>query len=235
MLQAIELSKHYGDHVALDCLNLTVDPGELFCLLGGNGAGKSTTIKLFMDFVSATSGSALVNGIDVAKQPSLARSHLAYIPEIVNLYPYLTGLENLKFFTELTGREFSRDELELLLAQVTLPMDAIRKPVRSYSKGMRQKVGIAIAIAKQAKALLLDEPTSGLDPAAANQFSEILLQLRSQGMAILMATHDLFRARDLADRIGVMAEGSMVEVVSGNEVSHQELEELYLRVFHAAR
>jgi len=233
MLQAIELTKQYGDQIALNQLNLNVASGELFCLLGGNGAGKSTTIKLFMNLISPTSGMALVNGIDVAQQPELARSHLAYIPEIVNLYPYLSGLENLEFFTSLTGQVVAREELVSILKQVTLPDQAINNPVRSYSKGMRQKVGIAIAIAKGAKALLLDEPTSGLDPAAANQFSEILIRLRGEGLAILMATHDLFRAREIGDRIGLMAKGSLVEVVSGLEISHHELEQVYLQVFHA--
>ena len=233
MLQAIELTKQYGDQIALNQLNLNVASGELFCLLGGNGAGKSTTIRLFMNLISPTSGMALVNGIDVTREPELARSHLAYIPEIVNLYPYLSGLENLEFFTSLTGHVVAREKLVSILKQVTLPDQAINNPVGSYSKGMRQKVGIAIAIAKGSKALLLDEPTSGLDPAAANQFSEILIQLRAEGLAILMATHDLFRARELGDRIGVMAKGSLVEVVSGGEVSHEELEQLYLQVFHA--
>ncbi len=167
MLVATDLSKRYNDVTALDSLNLTVQPGEVFCLLGANGAGKTTTINLFLNFIDPTSGTAAINGLDVTKAPLETKKYVAYIPETVMLYRNLTGIENLEYFAALAGRpDYLRAELLNFFKRVGLPDDAPDRRVGTYSKGMRQKVGIAIALAKGAKALLLDEPTSGLDPKA---------------------------------------------------------------------
>ena len=129
--------------------------------------------------------------------PLETKKRLAYIPEQVMLYRNLTGLENLRFFSRLAGSAADTDhELLAILAQVGLTEEQARRRVATYSKGMRQKIGIAITIAKRAEALLLDEPTSGLDPKAANDFSVLLDRPRTRGVAILMATHDLFRAKE---------------------------------------
>ena len=233
MLEAVELQKKYGDHEALKGLNLTINSGDIYCLLGANGAGKTTTINLFLNFIDPTGGTAKVNGIDVAENPLETKKHLAYIPEQVMLYPSLTGMENIEYFARLGGHgEYTEEDLRRFLVRCGLQEEAADRPIGTYSKGMRQKVGVAIALAKQAKALLLDEPTSGLDPKASNEFSELLKQLQAEGAAILMATHDLFRAKETGTRIGIMREGNLIRELSTDEVSHADVERIYLEHMH---
>jgi ABC-2 type transport system ATP-binding protein len=215
--------------MALDALNLTVAPGEIFCLLGQNGAGKTTTINLFLGFLQPTSGQALINGLNVAEHPQETKQFLAYLPETVMLYANLTGLENLDFFASLAGFTLSRDELRSLLSRAGLQAEAHTRRLASYSKGMRQKVGIAIALAKQAKVLLLDEPTSGLDPKASNEFSDLLTQLSADGTAILMATHDIFRSKEVGTHIGIMRAGHLVETLPAADLTANEIEAIYLQ------
>jgi len=233
MLEAINLTKRYNGVVALDSLTLKVEPGEVFCLLGANGAGKTTTINLFLNFVEPTTGSARINGIDVVQQPLETKKHVAYIPETVMLYRNLTGLENLEYFAALAGRpDYTRDQLLGFFREVGLADDAADRRVGTYSKGMRQKVGIAIAIAKGARSLLLDEPTSGLDPKASNEFSDLLKRMSDSGVAVLMATHDLFRAKESGTRVGIMKHGKLVAVHGTDEFGHADLEKLYLQYMH---
>jgi ABC-2 type transport system ATP-binding protein len=229
MLEATNLSKHYNGTVALDSLNLKVDPGEVFCLLGANGAGKTTTINLFLNFIEPSSGVARIKGIDVTKQSRETKKLLAYIPEQVMLYKNLSGLENIRYFSALAGLDrYTEPELRFFLLQVGLPENAINKRLSGYSKGMRQKVGIALALAKQAEVLLLDEPTSGLDPQASNEFSEQLKKLSAKGVAVLMTTHDLFRAKESGTRVGIMKHGRLKAELSTEEVGHVDLEKIYL-------
>ncbi len=233
MIQAIDLCKSFGAGLAVDHLTLAIQPGEVFCLLGANGAGKTTTINLFLNFIAPTSGQALIGGLNVVDHSVETKKRLAYIPEQVTLYRNLTGLENLRFFSRLAQAAMdSDDELLAILAQVGLTAEQSRRRVNTYSKGMRQKVGIAITIAKGATALLLDEPTSGLDPKAANDFSLLLSDLSSRGVAILMATHDLFRAKESGTRVGIMKHGRMVESLDTKQLGHSDLEQIYLRHMH---
>jgi len=229
MLEAKNLTKKYGNHTALNSLNLRIQPGEIFALLGQNGAGKTTTINLFLGFIEPTEGTASIDGISVSENPQEIKKHLAYIPETVMLYPNLTGIENLHYFSSLAGFEYTKAELGELLATAGLQSQAFDQRLAGYSKGMRQKVGIAIAVAKKAKVLLLDEPTSGLDPKASNEFSGIIKTLSANGTAILMATHDIFRAKEVASRIGIMKEGTLHAVIDAGSISANELESLYLK------
>ena len=229
MLIAENLSKTYGDYKALNNLNLKLNKGEIFALLGQNGAGKSTTINIFLGFVKPTEGAAKINGISVVDHLEETKKFIAYIPETVLLYPNLTGVENLKFFSSLAGFDYDNEALTNFLSKAGLQADAHHNRLGGYSKGMRQKVGIAIAIAKKAKVLLLDEPTSGLDPKASNEFSEILKELASEGTTIFMATHDIFRAKEVADRIGIMKRGNLISEINADEISANELEKLYLQ------
>jgi len=229
MLKTINLHKKYNDFTALKSLNLEIQEGEIFALLGQNGAGKSTTINILLGLIQSTSGDAFINNISVKKEPQKIKKHLAYIPETVLLYPNLTGIENLDFFSKIAGFNYSKNELSGLLQRTGLQEVAHDKLLEGYSKGMRQKVGIAIALAKDAKVLLLDEPTSGLDPIATAEFTEIIRELGKEGRTILMATHDIFNAASVATNIGIMRQGELVQNVPSKAFSAEELQELYLK------
>jgi ABC-2 type transport system ATP-binding protein len=229
MLRTERLSLDFGTTRALQEVSLSVAPGEIYCLLGANGAGKTTLINVFLNFLAPTAGRACVGDIDVAREPVAAKRLLAYIPEQVMLYGALTGQENLRYFAALaTGREPTLLEAGTWLAHVGLDATAAQRRVSTYSKGMRQKVGIAIALAKEARALLLDEPTSGLDPKSAAEFSQLLRSARDRGVAILTTTHDLFHAKQTGQRIGIMRSGRLVDEVAAAALSHTDLEALYL-------
>lgn len=229
MLKTFDLTKKYQDTVALAALDLTVEAGEIYCLLGANGAGKTTTINLLLNFIEPTAGKALIKGLNVAENPLETKKFIAYIPEQVNLYKNLSGLENLEYFTSLAGKtDYTKADLRGFLIDAGLQTEAIDKRVAAYSKGMRQKVGIALATAKKAEVLLLDEPTSGLDPQASNEFSRLLTKLSGEGVAILMATHDLFRAKETGTRIGIMKHGKLVSEMTTDEIGHADLEKIYL-------
>jgi len=230
ILEARQLSKRFGAAVALDALDLSVHAGEIVCLLGANGAGKTTTLNLFLGFLQPDGGSACVLGQPVAGNPAAARASLGYVAEIVSLYPRLTGAENLAFFHELCGKPpLVQERRDALLAALDFPLHAIDRPVGTYSKGMRQKLGLAIAVAKEAHAILLDEPLSGLDPKAANDLVVVLRKLADTGVAMLVSTHDIFRAKELADCICIMAHGRLLEKIQPDALSAMDLEQLYLR------
>lgn len=209
MLEAIDLTKRYEDgHLALDALNLRIEPGEIFFLLGANGAGKSTTLNLFLDFIRPTSGRALVNGVEVRSKPAEIRRHIAYVSENVMLYGDFTARENLEFFTRLTGKRLDRRDYYQAMRRVGLPEESFERKLKTFSKGMLQKVEIAALLLKDADNIVMDEPTSGLDPRSTAELMQLLHHLRLEGKSILICTHDLFRARD--------------------EFLHDDLERIYL-------
>lgn len=236
MLEAIGLTKDFGTHRALDTLDLRVDQGEIVCLLGANGAGKTTTINLFLGFLEPSAGEARVDGVDVRADPVGTKRKLLYIPEQIALFGELTGVENLAYFAALSGvAERSASFLRQCLGQAGLPEAAMDRRASGYSKGMRQKVGVALAIAKQARALLLDEPTSGLDPQASAEFHALIVRQRDAGAAVLMVTHDLFRAREVGSRIGLMRDGGLRRIINAVEITASELEQLYLEEMGSAK
>ena len=226
MIKLNDISKSFKNKKALDKLSLEVSSGEIYGLLGANGAGKSTTLNLLLGFLSPDSGSIEI--IDSTNNKTITNNEIGYIPENVNLYPYLSGLENLDYFCRIAGIKFNSSELKSLLNECGLEHDAYNKPTSDYSKGMRQKVGIAIALAKNAKIYLLDEPASGLDPMASNELSEILKKLSSKGATILLASHDLFRVRETCDKIGILKQGSLIKEMFSKDVTSNELENIYL-------
>jgi ABC-2 type transport system ATP-binding protein len=229
-LESIGLCKRYEDGVlALDHVSFAVHPGQIYAMLGANGAGKTTTINIFLNLIEPTEGEARVAGIATHRDPLEAKAHLAYVSENVMLYGNFTAIQNLEFFARLGGkRNYSRQDLHDILQRVGLSADAHHKKVRGFSKGMRQKCGIAIAILKDASAILLDEPTSGLDPKAGWEFSRLLESLKQEGKAILMSTHDIFRAKEIADTIAIMKEGRLVMEKPASELAHLDLEKLYM-------
>jgi ABC-2 type transport system ATP-binding protein len=246
IMKAEALSKSYGDNLALDRLDLEVAAGEVFCMLGANGAGKTTTVSLFLNFIQPSSGRCSIKGLDVQQNPVETKKFLAYIPETVMLYPNMSGFENLEYFVTLArlqnplsgganAGKATEQELLAALERAGLPPAAVHRPVGGYSKGMRQKVGIALAIAKQAELLILDEPTSGLDPQASNEFGILLEQLSQAGTAIFMVTHDIFRAKETGTRIGMMKKGKLVELLDAKSIDHSSLESLYLKHMSESR
>lgn len=236
MLEAVDLTKRYEDGLlALDHLNLVVHEGELFCLLGANGAGKTTTINLILNFLEPTEGRVLVDGVDVAVAPLEAKRRLAFVSENVMLYENFTARQNLEFFAKLGGKPaVTREECRVVLRRVGLQEEAFERRLSTFSKGMRQKLGIAIAIVKDARNIVLDEPTSGLDPKAGAEFMALLHALRAEGRAIFMSTHDIFRARESADRVGIMKEGRLLAVRTREELGREDLHRLYLEAMEAA-
>jgi ABC-2 type transport system ATP-binding protein len=230
MLEADGLTKRYEDgNLALDHVSFTVHPGQVYAMLGGNGAGKTTTINLFLNFIEPTEGEARVDGIVTHKEPLKAKARLAYVSENVMLYPNFTAMQNLDFFARLGGnRGYSKDDYRQVLLRVGLQEEAHNRRLKGYSKGMRQKCGIAIAILKNAPGILLDEPTSGLDPKAAFEFIHLLESLREEGKAILMSTHDIFRAKEVADVVGIMNEGRLVMQRTHDDLAGEDLEKLYV-------
>ena len=231
MLEAIDLTKRYEDgELALDGLTFKVEPGEIFCMFGANGAGKTTAINLFLNFIPATSGTALIEGIDVAKDPLKAKRHVSFVSENVMLYGNFTAVQNLDYFSRLAGkRTLKKKDYAEVLDRVGLQKEAFDRRVKNFSKGMRQKLGIAIALVKDAPNVLLDEPTSGLDPQSGREFLEILVQMRDTGKSVFMSTHDIFRAKLIADRIGFMRRGRLVMMKTAMELAHEDLTDLYIQ------
>ena len=222
------ITKRFGRFEAVKDLSIQIKEGEIYGLLGSNGAGKSTTINILLGFLEPDKGEAFIDGINVAANVDSARKKIGYISENVNLYPYLTGIENLNYFCKIAGEDYNDEALSKILNDCGLDSDAINKKVGSYSKGMRQKVGIAIAFAKKAKVLLLDEPASGLDPLASTELSSTLKSLAKKGAAVLMASHDIFRIRETCDRIGILKNGSLIDQMDTSKVTTNELEKIYI-------
>ena len=220
--------KSFKNLKAVDNLSLEIKEGEIYGLLGSNGAGKSTTLNILLGFLTPDSGTALINGVDTTDNSDEARKQIGYIPENVSLYPYLTGVENLDYFCKLNDKNHSPEKLEEFLDKCGLDSEFHNMRTETYSKGMRQKVGIAIALAKEASVYILDEPASGLDPLASNELSALLRKLASNGAGNLMASHDIFRIRETCNRIGIIKNGELLKEMDTSDVSTNELENIYI-------
>jgi ABC-2 type transport system ATP-binding protein len=231
MIEISALSKRFGQHTAIASLELTIPPGEIYALLGPNGAGKSTTIACVLGFLKPDSGSVRLCGSALAPAEA-AVAHAAYIPENVVLYERLSAVEIVQLFASLHGMRLTRAGVEAILQRVGLLEKAWDAQAHTYSKGMRQRVGIAIALAKKAQVLVLDEPTSGLDPLAAREFADLLRALSAEGVAVLMATHDLFNAQAVAHRCGILKAGRLIGQWPTAQLAAGELEQHYLEALH---
>ena len=209
-LQADNLHILRSGKQVLSGVSFAVAAGEVYALLGGNGAGKSSTLLTFLGFIAPASGNVCVNAKDVNADIAAARKAIAYLPESASLYQHLNARENIDYFLQLAGTAASGNAIETALDQVALAQDARQQKLCDYSKGMRQKVAIALAILRNSDILLLDEPTSGLDPNAIDEFHQIICNLANSGKAILMVTHDVYGACQVSDKIGLLHNGNLV-------------------------
>ena len=224
-----DASLAYGAHCVLDGLSLSVAAGEIYALLGGNGAGKSTTLSALLGFVRVDGGSVRVGGADPAANPDAARRRIAYLPENVALYEHLSAVENADYLLALSGTPRSRGDITDALTAAGLQDRAFDQRLGGFSKGMRQKVAIAVALLREVPVLLLDEPTSGLDPRATADFNALLHAVRARGTAVLMVTHDLLSAADVADRIGFLERGRIVDEVAAEGEARFDVRALHDR------
>jgi ABC-2 type transport system ATP-binding protein len=207
-----DLTKRYGELTAVDRLNLEIKPGEIFGLLGPNGAGKTTTILMLLGLSEPTSGEVRVVGVDPTRNALDVKRKVGYVPDSVGFYGHLTGRENLEYTAALNGldRGAARERIGTLLAEVGLE-ERGDDPVRVYSRGMRQRLGIADALVKSPDVLILDEPTVGLDPRGADQVLELVERLaRERGVAIMLSSHLLGQVQAICSRIGIFVKGRMV-------------------------
>lgn len=209
-LQADSLHIIRSGKKALSGITFAVNAGEVYALLGGNGAGKSTTLLSFLGFFSPSSGNIRVNNKDVGSDIAAARKTIAYLPESASLYEHLNAHENIDYFLQLAGASVNKSDIDAALDRVLLATEARQRKLRDYSKGMLQKVAIALAILRDTEILLLDEPTSGLDPSAIDEFHQIVRNLADNGKAILMVTHDVYGACQVADKIGLLRNGTLM-------------------------
>ena len=229
MLKYESLCKTYpGDIKAVVDLNLEVAKGSVFVLLGANGAGKTTTIMMTLGFVEPTSGFVFVNDVNVQKNPIEAKRHMAFVSENVILYGNFNALQNIRFFCKLGGAAPSDEEIHAALDLVDLARPARTRRVKTYSKGMRQRAGLALAILKKTPLIVMDEPMSGLDPKGARDMLGTFLRLRDEGRTIFMTTHDIFRAKQMADVVGIMNSGRLAQTIARDDFDAIDLEEVYL-------
>jgi ABC-2 type transport system ATP-binding protein len=213
LVRGRHLRFHRGARCILDGIDLDLAPGEALALVGRNGAGKTTTMHLVLGFLTPHGGELEVCGHPMPARAREARGLLAHVPENVRLYPEFSARENLRYFLGLGGRDPGPREADGWLDRVGFPARALDDRLGTFSKGMRQKVGLAIAVAREARLILLDEPFSGLDPASARDLVHLLSELKSEGRGLLLNTHEILRTHPLLDRIAVLGGGKIQEVL----------------------
>lgn len=209
-LEAEALTVERSGQTVLTNLTFTITAGEVYALLGGNGAGKSTTLLAFLGLLEPASGLVKVRGKEVKRDKQAVRRLVSYLPEAAALYSHLSAYENLSYFLSLAKVKSGRAEIDASLDRVSLQAEVRGNRLSSYSKGMRQKVAIALALLRDTPILLLDEPTSGLDPIAIDEFNALVRSLAEEGRTVLMVTHDVYGACQVADRIGLLRKGAFV-------------------------
>lgn len=224
VIQTSGLTRKYGKFVAVDHLDLTVNQGEVFGLLGPNGAGKTTTILMLLGLTEPTSGSVRVLGMDPSRQPLKVKSKVGYLPDQVGFYDELTARENLTFIARLNGipGDQIKSRVDQALARMRLD-DVANKRVGTFSRGMRQRLGLADVLVKDPQIIIMDEPTSGLDPEASHEFLGLIRKLKEEGITILLSSHLLYQVQAVCDRVGLFHRGRMVLVGTVEELANRVL------------
>ncbi|MDP3088376.1 MAG: ABC transporter ATP-binding protein [Methylotenera sp.] len=232
LLSLSNVSFSYQDKTILNNTSLSLDAGEVIAILGSNGAGKSTLLKLILGQVplSNKSGEILLNGKTLSQSSIEDRNAVAYLPEQAAVYEHLTGFENVAYFLGLSlGKPASKEHIESALNKAGLQTSAWHQKCKHYSKGMSQKVMLALAIAKNSKLLLLDEPNSGLDPQATEELNNLLLSCKRWQMGVLVVTHDVLSALKFADRLYMLKQCQLnLLKINANNASLNDLQQLYL-------
>ena len=230
-----DLTKKYGNFTAVDHISLSICKGEIFGLLGPNGAGKSTTILMMLGLTEPTSGKVEICGIDSTTNPIEVKRKIGYLPEDLGFYDDMTGLENLIYTALLNG--FSRKEAEEkakeLMRRVGLA-EQVNKKTGKYSRGMRQRLGLADVLIKNPEIIILDEPTSGIDPAGIQEFIELIRWLsKEEGLTVLFSSHHLDQAQKVCDRVGLFSNGKILALIDMAELKEkkQELSDIYNHYF----
>jgi ABC-2 type transport system ATP-binding protein len=216
------LTKKYGDFTAVDHLSLSVKRGEIFGLLGPNGAGKTTTILMLLGLSEPTSGKVEVCGIDPTFQPLLVKEKVGYLPDEVGFYEHLSGIDNILYTAALNRIESSvaGEKARQLLEQVGLTQKAHEK-VYTYSRGMKQRLGLADILVKEPEVIILDEPTSGIDPEGVRELLTLIKQLsRERGMTVLLSSHHLYQVQQICDRVGLFVDGKLIAVGPIKELAY---------------
>ncbi|WP_041554006.1 ABC transporter ATP-binding protein [Oceanithermus profundus] len=218
------LSKRYGDLVAVDGLDLHVEQGEVFGLLGPNGSGKTTTILMLLGLTEPTSGRVRVLGHDPVREPLSVKRRVGYLPDTVGFYDDLSGRENLRYTAALNGMRGPGVDARIDEALDSMGLtDAADRPVRTYSRGMKQRLGLADVLLKEPQLVILDEPTLGLDPQAAHEFLGLIRALGDRGLTVLLSSHLLHQVQTVTDRVGLFRKGRMALVGSVPELARQVL------------
>ncbi|ELY52395.1 ABC transporter ATP-binding protein [Natronolimnohabitans innermongolicus] len=228
-IDATSLTKRFGDEVALEGLDLVVEEGEVFGFLGPNGAGKSTTINLLLDFMRPTAGSASVLGLDARADSEVIRSRIGVLAEGIDLYDRLTGRRHLELAIDWADGEETPAEL---LERVGLSVEDAERPVGGYSKGMTQRLALAMALAGDPELLILDEPASGLDPNGIRTMRELVRSEAESGTTVFFSSHDLGQVEAVCDRVAILNDGELITVdtIDGLREAIGARAELYLRV-----
>ncbi len=228
VIETKDLTKKYGDFVAVNRLNLTVKKGEVFGLLGPNGAGKTTTILMILGLTEPTAGSVRVLGFDPARQPLSVKARVGYLPDQVGFYDELTAYENLIYTAKLNGlaQKEAYRRIESALAWVGLS-DVIHHKVATFSRGMRQRLGLADLLVKQAQLIIMDEPTAGLDPEGARELLRMIHSLKEEGITLLISSHLLHQVQVVCDRVGLFHRGRMMLEGSVDELARRVLGKAY--------
>jgi ABC-2 type transport system ATP-binding protein len=224
VLESQGLTKAYDGFVAVDDLDLTVRQGEVFGVLGPNGAGKTTTILMLLGLTEPTAGRVRVLGLDPVRQPLSVKARVGYMPERLGFYEGLTARENLAYTAKLNGlaRDEAERRIDAALSQMGLD-DVAHQPVSTFSRGMRQRLGLADVLLKEPRLIIMDEPTQGLDPEAAREFLETIRQFKAEGITILLASHLLHQVQAVCDRVGLFYQGRMVLEGTVRELADQVL------------
>ncbi len=237
MLQLVHVKKKYHKNIVIDDLSFEIEQGEIFGLLGVNGAGKSTTISMIGTILKPDQGDILYNGESVVKNPSGIRKDLGYVPQEVGLYPFLTGYDNLKFWGKAYGlpNRLLSNRIEEVASVIGFTKDMLKKQVKTYSGGMKQRLNIGVALLHDPKIIIMDEPTVGIDLIGRNQILDLVMSFKRSGVTVIYCSHHMEEVEKICDKICILDKGKTIacgnkDSLLQNEKGKRTLEQLYMEL-----